>query len=145
MKLNISAKEFIALYTVLSNRITSQVDSDTEPLKQLRDRMKAFLIGSLTRPDESDDPKLTMWKEWEETQKKKIEQLKDTQPLVRTDVDYKEDTKEYVVSNFGGDTSNMLMIPHEEFDSPGSSQYPRKHPPTPTMPKHGGKSHGKRR
>ena len=144
MKLNISAKEFIALYTVLSARITTVVDSDNEPLKQLRDRMKAFLIGSLTRPDESDDPKLTAWKEWEETQKKKIEELKVVEEPQNTTTIKVPISKEYKLDT-GSDFSNMLIVPHEEFDQPGTSQYPRKHPPSPTMPKHSGKSHGKRR
>jgi hypothetical protein len=129
MKLNLSAKEFIALYTALASRPATLIDSDSEPLKQLRDRMKAFLIGSLTRPDDVDDPKFVAWKEWEDTQKKKIAEL--------------ERSSNTITDDDSSLTKEMLIISDDELDSQGT--YPRKQPPTPHMPKHSGKNHGKRR
>lgn len=136
MKLNISAKEFIALYAMLSAG-QAQRDDDAEPLKQLRDRMKAFLIGSLTRSDDPDDPKLAAWKEWEKAQEKRIEDLRTS-------------SGEFS----GGQVSvsvndKILTVPVHEFDTVTDSQYPRKQsqqrPPQPNMPKFNGKGHGKRR
>jgi hypothetical protein len=123
MKLNISSREFIALYALLTNRSTV-AESDAEPLKQLSDRMKAYLITALTKASDNGESRAITFEEWEANQKLWLKEMSD-----------KSDSKQ----------QDMLVIPSEELDALGNSSYPKKTPPQPNMPHHGGKHVGKKR
>lgn len=146
MRLNLSPKEFMALYSELQACLhRTGVDStiDTLSLKSVSDRMHSCIISALLRKEEGDDRDAThvditdkLFKQWEDDQKAKIESLKKAVKPQSTDaLDSKE--SDTTKSDLLPPLPDFLMLDEHELAEPGS-QYPRKHrqgPPPPQLPK----------
>jgi len=72
MKLNISAKELLALHNLL-HKNREGLDEESTLVRQLYGRVKACLIGALGQTDKYTEP----FEAWEEVQKKKIDVLQE--------------------------------------------------------------------
>lgn len=139
MKLNISAKELLALYNVLYERFEAYSDcakhyeegdpraATDEQLKQLYGRVKAIVVASLgnkmVEPLDS----------WLEGQRRKVDELKTKNEKVKQDALELADTKQ-----------DGPVILSAEDDEVLPDTYPRKRPPPPQMPRPG-KHYGHRR
>jgi len=132
MKLNISAKELLALHNILYERFEACYNGgefeETDPragtneqLKQLYNRVKACLVASLT--NKMVDP----LDSWIEGQQRKIGQLSEQNDDVKKDAQ---------VLATGGEVEGSLkpVILSAEDTEVLSDSYPRKGPPQPRMP-----------
>lgn len=145
MKLNINAKELLALYNVLYERFDGPTGHDLDEykaddpsandavqLKQVYNRLRAILIAGITNPSKVIDP-VDSWLKHESV---KIDRLNDQNEVL------KEVAKDpdYFVATQG----NILTDDDDEI--PGDLPYPkaRKGPPNPNMP-HPGKHRGRRK
>lgn len=139
MKLNINAKELLALYNVLYERYEACYDyakeyqegdpraATDEQLRQVYNRVKAIVVASLS--SKIVDP----LDSWMEGQSRRIGELKDQNEKVKQDArDLAEEKSDSPVILSAEDTE---VLP---------DSYPRKRPPPPVMPR-GGKYHGHRR
>jgi hypothetical protein len=140
MKLNINAKELLALYNVLYERF--EVDSPMkefmeedprgqthEQLRQLYNRVKACLVASLT--NRMIDP----LDSWLEGQRRKIDQLNDQNEGV------KQEAKDLVEKATDQPQRPVVLSAEDTEVLPDS--YPRRRPPPPVIPQ--GKFRGTRR
>jgi len=140
MKLNISAKELLALYNILYERYEAYheyakhfEDGDPraatdEQLKQLYGRVKAILVASLS------NKMVEPLDSWLEGQRRKVDELKSQNEKVKQEARTLADEKQ----------EDGPIILSAEDDEVLPDSYPRKRPPPPTMPR-GGKYHGHRR
>lgn len=139
MKLNINAKELLALYNVLYERYEACHDyakeyeendprgATDEQLRQVYNRVKAIVVASLS--NKMVDP----LDSWLQGQSRKVAELADQNEHVKQEARELADEK-------GG---SPIVLSAEDTDMLPDS-YPRKAPPSPRMPGPG-KYHGRRR
>lgn len=144
MKLNINAKELLALYNVLYERFDgrqaydTKADNDGDPsdetqLRQVYNRLRAIIVAGLTNPNKVIDP-VDAWVKHESA---KIDRLNDQNEELKADA---RDPSKFVPVN----PADILRDDEDEVpvDLAG---YPkaRKGPPNPNMPH--GKHRGRRK
>lgn len=145
MKLNINAKELLALYNVLYERFDGRQAYDTKAegeatdetqLRQVYNRLRAIIVAGLTNPGKVVDP-VDSWLKHEAA---KIDDLQKQNEDLKTTA---RDPGNFVPVPV--DPGSILTDDEDEVpsDLPG---YPkRRGAPSPHMPHHGGKHRGRRK
>lgn len=146
MKLNINAKELLALYNVLYERFDGRhaydeckaedsgaPPSDEAQLRQVYNRLRAIIVAGLTNPSKAVDP-VDSWLKHEQA---KIDDLKAQNEELRQAASDPE--------NFVPVRPADILTDNED-EVPSDLGYPksRKGPPQPHMP-HPGKHRGRRK
>ncbi len=136
MKLNINAKELLALYNVLYERFDgrqaydeykdedSSVPTDEMQLRQVYNRLKAIIVAGLINPSKALDP-VDSWLKHESVKINDLQRQNDELRAVTSDPDN-------MVSR--SQLANILTDNEDEVSSDLGYPKPRKGPPGPNMP-----------
>ena len=82
MKLNLYPKEFLALYSLLEDRMQS--DFEDPSLREIHGRMRAYVLNALGSRDEESAEKLMGV--WVKSQQQKIDQLNEENQAIKSSV-----------------------------------------------------------